>query len=116
MAANMLVVGSRLPHGLILEHPADPKNTVEILGKNKTQIIGAEYMTTRVDAEFMNAWLAANKEFGAVKSGALFVVKSENDAVAAAKEVAEQETGFEPMRTDGKDKRARGTKTASDKE
>ncbi|MES2351899.1 MAG: hypothetical protein V4641_30370 [Pseudomonadota bacterium] len=110
--AKITTVGCKLPHGIVLEHPADPKNTVTLRGLNRISIIGADYATTEVDGDLMDAWLAANKGFPALENGAIFIAKSASDAVAIAAEFKGVETGLEPMRTDGKDKRARGVKTA----
>lgn len=113
--AKMIVVGCKLPHGITLEHPADPKKTVTLNGVNKAVIVGADYATTEVDEEFWAAWSEANKEFPAVKSGAIFAARSNSDVQAIGKENADRKTGMEPMRTDGKDPRASGVKVA-DKE
>jgi hypothetical protein len=113
--AKIVVVGCKLPHGITIEHPMDPTKTVDIKGKNKSPIIGAEYAITEVDGDFWDQWIAVNKEFPAVKSGAIFAAKSQGDAASVADEFKARETGFEPMRTDGKDKRALGVKTV-DKE
>jgi hypothetical protein len=116
MAAKSVVIGCKLPHGIVLEHPMDPKVTVAINGKNKAVIIGAEYATTTVDGDFWEQWSAVNKEFPAVRSGAIFVAKSVADAAAIADEFKERKTGFEAMRTDGKDDRAAGVKSADNEE
>lgn len=110
--AKITVVGCKLPHGLVLEHPANPEHKVTLRGLNRISIIGADHCTTEVDGDFMDAWLAANKDFPALHSGAIFVAKSIGDAAAIATEFKDRETGLEPMRTDGKDKRATGVKTA----
>jgi hypothetical protein len=110
--AKIVVVGCKLPHGINIEHPMDPTKTVELKGKNKSLIIGADYSTTEVDADFFEQWVAVNKEFPAVKSGAIFVAKSAADVAAVAAEFKDRKTGFEPMRTDGKDERASGVKAA----
>ena len=110
--AKIVVVGCKLPHGIVIEHPMDPTKTVELAGKNKSLIVGAEYASTEVDGDFWEQWAAVNKEFPAVKSGAIFVAKSVADIVAVARENADRKTGFEPMRTDGKDERATGVKSA----
>lgn len=110
--AKSVIVCCKLPNGIILEHPLDPAKTVELNGKNKSQIIGAEYSTTEVDENFWVPWFEVNQEFPAIKSGAIFVAKSAPDAAAIAKEFADRKTGLEPMRTDGKDDRAKGVKTA----
>lgn len=114
--AKVVVVGCKLPHGILLEHPLDPSKKVELKGTNKALILGAEYATTEVDGELFDLWLAVNKDFPAVKSGAIFVAKTIADAAAIAAEFKERETGFEPMRTDGKDKRAAGVKKSDNKD
>jgi hypothetical protein len=116
MAKSTVTIGCSLPHGIILQHPMDASKTVTLKGKNKAVIIGATHATTPVDGEFWADWYAVNKEFPAVVSGAIFVAKSAADAQAIAEEFKDRETGFEPMRTDGKDKRASGVKTAESKE
>lgn len=115
MAAKIVVVGCKLPHGITIEHPMDPTKKVELKGKNSAVIIGADYATNEVDGDFWEQWVAVNKEFPAVKSGAIFVAKSLTDAAAVAAEFKDRKTGFEAMRTDGKDDRAAGVKSA-DKE
>ena len=113
--AKIVVVGCKLPNGIIIEHPSDPAKKITLNGTNKSLVIGAEYATTEVDGDFFEQWIAANKEFSAVKSGAIFVAKSLADIVSIASELKEQKTGLEPMRKDGKDLRASGVK-AADKE
>jgi len=114
--AKIVIVGCRLPHGITLEHPMNPTVKVELTGKNKALIIGSDHATTEVDADFWAQWEGVNKEFPALKSGAIFVAKNASDATAIAKENKDRVTGFEPMRTDGKDERASGVKSANTKE
>ncbi len=114
--AKVVTVGCKLPHGITIEHPLDPSKTVTLNGKNKAVILGAEYASTEVDGDFWEQWLAVNKEFPAVKAGAIFVAKSATDVAAVAREFADRRTGFEPMQTDGKDPRAQGVKTSSTKD
>jgi len=114
--AKTIIIGCKLPHGIILHHPLDPSKIVELNGKNKVTIIGAEHATTDVDAEFWEHWSSVHAEFPALKSGAIFVAKSAADAEAIAREFEDRKTGFEPMRTDGKDERARGVKSADTKD
>ena len=115
MAKN-IIIGCSLPHGIILNHPMDPSKTVTISGKNKATIIGATHATTDVDGDFWADWYAVNKEFPPVASGAIFVAKNQADAQSIAVEFKDRKTGFEPMRTDGKDERASGVKSADAKE
>lgn len=95
--AKIVIVGCKLPHGVILEHPMDPEKRVELKGKNKALIIGSDHATTEVDADFWEQWSAVNKEFPAVKSGAIFVAKNAADVAAMAAEFKGRKTGFEAM-------------------
>jgi hypothetical protein len=114
--AKIIVIGCSLPHGIILQHPMDANKVITLKGKNKATIIGATYATTDVDGDFWADWYAVNKEFPAVVSGAIFVAKSAAAAQAIAEEFKDRKTGFEPMRTDGKDERASGVKSVDTKE
>ena len=96
MAKN-IVVGCKLPHGIVLQHPMDPNKTVTLAGRNKATIIGADHSTTEVDAEFWESWVMVNDDFAPLKSGAIFVAKSSADAAAMSKEFEDRKTGFEPM-------------------
>ena len=107
-----VIIGCRLPNGIILEHPTNPKKKVELAGLNKTTIIGATYAQTDVDSEFWEAWLAANREFAPLVNGAIFFAKNADEAQSKAKDVAKESTGFEPM-AQNDDKRARGVKKAA---
>ena len=110
-----VIVGCKLPNGLIIESPIDPSIKVELNGSNREIIIGAGYGSTEVDAEFWKLWESQNKDFPPFKSQAIFVAKSAPDVAAKAKELVNEKTDLEPLRTDGKDRRASGVKKA-DKE
>ena len=114
MVAKNIVIGCKLPHGLILDHPMDPSKTVELNGLNRARIIGATHATTEVDADFWNEWKTFHADFPAVRSGSIFEAKSAVDAAAMARELEREQTGFEPMARDGKDERAAGV-TSVDK-
>jgi len=94
---STVFVGCKLPHGVVLEHPMDPKKTVTINGKNKSTIIGAGYATTEVDGAFWADWSRVHQEFKPLKSGTIFAAKSHQDLAAMAKEFRERKTGLEPM-------------------
>lgn len=113
MAAKTVIIGCRLPQGIILDHPLDLTKKVELKGKNSALIIGAEYGTTEVDGEFWDAWKTVHKEFPALTSGAIFEAKNVAEAASVAKELKDEPTGFEPMAQN-----AQGVKpaTADDKE
>lgn len=104
----MITVCSKLRTGLIIEHPKQPDIKCTIAGINRSKIIGATYASTRVDQEFWGAWEAENKDFAALKSGALFVVKVQSDEKIAAKDHETVKTGLEPLLKKG-DSRTRST-------
>lgn len=95
--ANTILIGCRLPHGLIIDHPTKPKASVELAGINKAVILNAEYATTEVDAEFWAAWKAANSEHPCLKNMAIFEARSQASAESVAKEAKGNKTGFEKM-------------------
>jgi len=95
-----ILVGCKLPHGLIIEDPADVSKKVKIHGLNRSKIIGASYAATRVDRELWDRWIVAHKDFSAVVSGAIFAAKNANDIQAIGKENENRKTGFEPAKED----------------
>lgn len=113
--AKTVIVGCKLPNGLVIEHPTNKAISVELAGVNSAKILGSTYGTTEVDGDFWDAWAAANADFAPFKSGAMFVARTIGDAAAIAKEQAEIETGLEPLKQEG-DKRAGGVKKASSKD
>ena len=92
--AQKIIVCSKLPHGLILEHG---KHKVELKGLNSSQIIGATHVQTEMDAELWQAWRDAHKGFAPLKSGAIFEAKSTDEAKGKARDLKDEKTGFEPM-------------------
>lgn len=95
--AKSVTIGCKLPHGIVLEHPMNPMVKVTIQGINKSLVIGSNFITTEVDADFWDMWISVHSEFPAVKSGAIFVAKNEQDARAMAAERKSEKTGFEGM-------------------
>jgi len=102
--ADKVIIGCKLPNGIILE-VGDKSKLIK--GLNASVIIGADHVTTEVDAEFYEAWLADHKDFPAVKSGAIFVAKTIEAIKEKAKDLKKEKTGFEPMQQD-----AMGVKSA----
>ena len=95
--AKTVLIGCKLPHGLILDHPLDVSKKVELAGLNKAIIIGADCATTPVDGEFWETWKTVHKDHPALKSGAIFEAKTTEEVKAKAKERKEEKTGFEAM-------------------
>ena len=111
MAAKTVLIGCKLPHGLILDHPLDVSKKVELAGLNKAIIIGADCATTPVDGEFWETWKTVHKDHPAIKSGAIFEARTTEEVKAKAKELKEEKTGFEAMPQE-----AMGVKVADNKE
>lgn len=94
----VVIIGCRLPHGLVLKNPLAKNSSVTLAGLNSSRIIGADYVTTEVDADFWAAWkLTYENSFGPFIKGAIFEARSESEAASIAKEVRKEKTGFEPM-------------------
>lgn len=98
-----MIVGSKLPNGLVLKHPDKPEVTVLIRGKSAAPRMKpngppmiVSYMTTEVDSEFWETWKAKHSNFAPLKSGAIFEAKSPENAKAMAKATEKLRTGFEP--------------------
>lgn len=105
MPRETVLIGCRLPNGIILTHPKNQEMIVRIAGTqvksaNGLYIPPKPYETTKVDAEFWNDWKAAYAGFPPLKNRALFEAKSDGDIVAKAKEVERVRTGFEQMPTE----------------
>ena len=109
--AKTVLIGCKLPHGLILDHPLDVSKKVELAGLNKAIIIGADCATTPVDGEFWETWKTVHKDHPAIKSGAIFEARTTEEVKAKAKELKEEKTGFEAMPQE-----AMGVKVASNKD
>ena len=111
VGGTSVTIGCKLPHGIVLDHPLDPSKKVELRGKNRSLIIGAEYGTTEVDGEFWETWKTVHAEFPALRSGAIFEAANASDLAAVAAELKDEATGFEPMSQE-----AQGVKVADNKE
>ena len=96
--SETVIIGCKLPNGIVLELPKDPSKTVEIGGLNAIKIIGAPYCQTEISKEFWDLWLAGNKDFPPLVSGALFFAKNGNSIEAVAKENSSRKTGLEPVK------------------
>ena len=103
MAKETILIGCRLPNGLVLQHPNDKNATVKLAGvfgqKTDSGIYypPKPYSTTEVDLEFWTAWKTAYAGYPPLKTRAVFEARNEQEAAAKAKEVAKENTGFEQM-------------------
>jgi hypothetical protein len=100
MAGKTIIIGCKLPNGIVLFHPQDRSIAVEIQGLNKSKIIGATHMTTIVDGAFWDDWKAVHKDFQPFISNAIFEASGPREADDKAKELVGVKTGFEPLKKD----------------
>lgn len=98
-----ILIGCRLPNGLILRHP-DPAHkgkSVRLRGANEAQVksvvIGQTFVTTPVDSDFWETWKKVYSDFAPLKSGAIFEARSDNEANGKGRELSKEKTGFEAM-------------------
>lgn len=109
MAGKSVVIGCRLPCGIILDL-ADASGKivkVELNGQNSAQegspiilLSKKDYGITYVDSDFWEAWKKEFSAFPALTSGAIFEAKDERDARAMQKELQDEPTGHEPVAQD----------------
>ena len=106
-----VLICSKLPTSLVLNHPLDPSTKVTVRGLNAAtrgtngQPIVVPYITTEIDVDFWQAWnsahgLESRKPFPAIKSGAIWEAKTPEDAKSVAREKEKQTTGLQPMSRD----------------
>lgn len=103
-AGEKVVVGCKLPHGLILELGTPPKiRRVTLKGSNSTQIVGVNPLvgqfglTPDVDKDFIDEWLTKNADLVFVKTKMIFVQKDQRSAEAEAREKFKLKSGLEPL-------------------
>lgn len=105
---NTVLICSKLPTSLVLNHPMDPETKVTIRGLNAAQRgtngqpIVVPFITTEVDEDFWTCWEAAHglktrRPFSAIKNGAIYVAKNAADANAIAREEEKRDTGLQGM-------------------
>ncbi len=68
------------------------------------QRIGGYALTRNVSRDFMDAWIAQNKDSDLVVNGMVFINPTDADARDEAKEKRDIKSGLEPLKPDG-DKR-----------
>ena len=99
MAKAKVLIGCKLPHGLILEFN---KERVKLSGLNSSQVIRATHVVTEVDADFWEAWklslqMNGKDVYAPLIAGAIFECKNETEVRSKVKELENEKTGFEPM-------------------
>lgn len=89
-------VASRLPWGLVLEHPSIPGKSAVLNGINTSLIINAPYNVTDIDKELWDAWAEHNPNFPALANNIIFQGDSKSISSWAG-EVEDEKTGLEAM-------------------
>lgn len=100
--SKMVVVGCKLPNGLICElGKAGDENYKRVVlnGANSSQIIGG-YGLTSVDEDFIQAWLEKFSWLDCVKQKLIFVQSNEAEASAQALDTSGRKTGLERLNPD----------------
>jgi hypothetical protein len=113
---TMVVVGCKLPNGLIMEvgKVGDDRYTqVRLRGTNDSNIVGG-YGLTEVSKEFWDEWFKKNKNLSFVKKGFVFAHGDMASARDVAKERTLELTGLEPLNPH-KDERVKANKDESGK-
>lgn len=106
----MVVVGCKLPHGIVLEagRYGDPNYTrVRLNGSNSARVVGG-YGLTDVSRDFWETWYKGHRNLGFVRDGFVFVHGDEASAAAHAREQAGKRTGLEPLDPTRPDPRVKG--------
>lgn len=89
---NTVVVGCKLPHGIILTVDGV---SVELNGTNTSDIIGGYGLTENVDADFFGEWCKRNFQHPALGGGFIFAQGTTVEARAQARDNAANANGFE---------------------
>lgn len=90
----VIVVGCKLPHGLVLHLPG-MEQTVTLRGLNAAKVIGGYGLTRGVSEDFFDAWLAIHRDHPAVRNGLIFKQSDASRATDQAKEQSGVKSGFE---------------------
>jgi hypothetical protein len=96
---TMVVVGCKLPNGLICEMGKvgdENYRAVRLNGANSAKIVGGHGLT-HVSADFWNAWYKKNKHLEFVRKALVFAHGDEASASDHAADRAEVRTGMEPL-------------------
>lgn len=111
MSGPTVIVGCKLPHGLVLELGYDPitgirgenYKSVKINGANQFKKPGDPHtseglgLTTGVDKAFWDEWLKRNGTLKYVAEGLVFAQPEIKSAEAAKRERETLKTGVEPL-------------------
>ena len=95
--AETIVVGCKLPNGLVVEQGG---YTVTLNGANSSNVIGGYGLTEGVDKDAFEKWLEVHKNQLYVKNELVFAQAKANSAQSKANENASVKTGLEGLPQD----------------
>lgn len=96
-STETIVLGCKLPHGIILELPNRKGKRYTLRGTNAARIVGGYGITPGIPKSFWDEWLTLNGDHPAVRNGSVFPEKNVERAEAKAKEMRRVRTGLEPI-------------------
>lgn len=95
--AETIVVGCKLPNGLVVEQDG---YTVTLNGANASNVIGGYGLTEGVDKDAFEKWLEVHKNQPYVKNELVFAQAKSSSAQSKANENASVKTGLEGLPQD----------------
>lgn len=102
MAKDVVMVGCRLPNGMILRDPTKKAAAaVRLTGRNVPPTSGGLYIPPRpygvtpVDAEFWEEWKKSYSWLPALKNGVIFEAKSVGELESKHRDIEKEKTGLE---------------------
>ncbi|EME2032429.1 hypothetical protein VWS47_004274 [Cronobacter sakazakii] len=95
--AETIVVGCKLPNGLVVEQEG---YTVTLNGANSSNVVGDYGLTEGVDKDAFEKWLEVHKNQPYVKNELVFAQAKANSAQSKATENASVKSGLEGLPQD----------------
>ncbi|MCI0311949.1 hypothetical protein E7W35_12745 [Cronobacter sakazakii] len=95
--AETIVVGCKLPNGLVVEQDG---YTVTLNGSNSSNVVGGYGLTEGVDKDAFEKWLEVHKNQPYVKNELVFAQAKANRAQSKATENASIKSGLEGLPQD----------------
>lgn len=95
--AETIVVGCKLPNGLVVEQDG---YTVTLNGANSSNVVGGYGLTEGVEKDAFEKWLEVHKNQLYVKNELVFAQAKANSAQSKANENAGVKTGLEGLPQD----------------
>ena len=108
-----VIIGCKLPNGLIMELieqpqqknsilPAPVGKRVKLNGANTLRLVGVNsalhgHGETKVDEDFWNEWYKRNKDAAFITSGSIFMVKTADAFASESKDRLGVRTNLEPL-------------------